>query len=44
MHNPEEPTMTSFLNYLDRAALTLINLLVIAGLPMAAVGFAAGAL
>jgi hypothetical protein len=44
MHNPEETTMTSFLNYLDRAALTLINVLVVAGLPLAAMGFAAGAL
>jgi hypothetical protein len=36
--------MTSFLNYLDRAALTLINVLVVAGLPLAAMGFAVGAL
>ena len=42
--NPEETTMTSFMTYLDRAALTLINVLVIAGLPLAAMGFAAGAL
>jgi len=42
--NPEETTMTSFMTYLDRAALTLINVLVIAGLPLAVVGFAAGAL
>ena len=36
--------MTSFLTYLDRTALTLINVLVIAGLPLAAVGIATGAL
>ena len=44
MHNLGDPTMKSFLTYLDRAALTLINVLVIAGLPVAAVGFAAGVL
>jgi len=31
--------MTTFLTYLDRTALTLINVMVIAGLPLAAVGF-----
>jgi hypothetical protein len=31
--------MTTFLTYIDRTALTLINVLVIAGLPLAAVGF-----
>jgi hypothetical protein len=36
--------MTSFLTYLDRTALTLINVLVIAGLPLVAVGLATGAL
>jgi hypothetical protein len=36
--------MTSFLTYLDRTALTLINVLVIAGLPLAALGIATGAL
>ena len=36
--------MTTFLTYLDRTALMLINVLVIAGLPLAAVGFATGAL
>ena len=36
--------MTSFLTYLDRTALMLINVVVIAGLPLAVVGFAAGAL
>ena len=36
--------MTSFLTYLDRTALTLINIMVLAGLPLAAVGFATGAL
>jgi len=32
--------MTNFLKMLDRAALTLINLFVVAGLPLAAVGLA----
>jgi len=36
--------MTSFLTYLDRTALTLINVLVIAGLPLVALGFATGSL
>ena len=36
--------MTSFLTYLDRTALMLINVLVIAGLPLVAVGFVTGAL
>lgn len=36
--------MTSFLTYLDRTALTLINVLVIAGLPLTAIGLATGAL
>jgi len=44
MHNLGDTTMTAFLTYLDRAALTLINVLVFAGLPMAAVGFGAGVL
>jgi hypothetical protein len=30
--------MTNLLKYLDRVALTLINVLVVAGLPLAAVG------
>ena len=36
--------MTTFLTYLDRTALTLINVMVLAGLPLAAMGFATGAL
>ena len=36
--------MTTFLTYLDRTALTLINVLVVAGLPLAALGIATGAI
>jgi hypothetical protein len=38
-HKSGDLTMTTFLTYIDRTALTLINVLVIAGLPLAAVGF-----
>ena len=31
--------MTTFLTYIDRTALALINVMVLAGLPLAAVGF-----
>ena len=36
--------MTSVLTFLDRTALALINVLVVAGLPLAAFGIATGAL
>jgi hypothetical protein len=36
--------MTNFLKVLDQAALALINILVVAGLPLAAVGIVTGAI
>ena len=38
MHNEGDIHMTTFLKLLDRTALTLINVFVVAGLPLAAVG------
>jgi hypothetical protein len=38
MHNEGDGLMTKILKLLDRTALTLINVFVVAGLPLAAVG------
>jgi hypothetical protein len=43
-HNHGENPMTKILTLCDRSALTLINLLVVAGLPLAAVALVTNAL